>query len=158
MTQVQSELKEHGLKTAMWDLIFIIGRFTVILHIVIIVVLVIFAIVFKDHFTEFADFVGASCITMNCILLPTVFYLVKAWDRIAIYEKVAAGIVLVACSFLGCYVTYTAGKALFSPTENDAQFPYCHADFENTINYNYSLVYHGNNPSSTCMTRSLTLQ
>ncbi|ETL47378.1 hypothetical protein F441_03013, partial [Phytophthora nicotianae CJ01A1] len=140
------------------DLIFIIGRFTVILHIVIIVVLVIFAIVFKDHFTEFADFVGASCITMNCILLPTVFYLVKAWDRIAIYEKVAAGIVLVACSFLGCYVTYTAGKALFSPTENDAQFPYCHADFENTINYNYSLVYHGNNPSSTCMTRSLTLQ
>ncbi|ETK70789.1 hypothetical protein L915_21885, partial [Phytophthora nicotianae] len=66
----------------------------VILRIVIIVVLVILAIVFKDHFTEFADFVGASCITMNCILLPTVFYLIKAWGRIAIYEKVAAGIVL----------------------------------------------------------------
>ncbi|KAF4140449.1 Transmembrane amino acid transporter protein [Phytophthora infestans] len=111
------------------------------LRIVIITILVVLATVVKDHFTEFADFVGASCITMSCILLPTTFYLIKAWGRIAIYEKAAAGVVLVACSFLGCYVTYTAGKALFAPTENDAQFPYCHADFESTIYYNYTAAH-----------------
>ncbi|OWZ15958.1 Amino Acid/Auxin Permease [Phytophthora megakarya] len=113
----------------------------VALRITIVVVLVILAIVFKDHFSEFADFVGASCITMNCILLPIVFYLIKAWERIAVYEKVAASVVVVVCFILGCYVTYTTGKALFSPTENDAEFPFCDAEFENTIYYNYTAAH-----------------
>ncbi|POM57769.1 Amino Acid/Auxin Permease (AAAP) Family [Phytophthora palmivora] len=113
----------------------------VALRIVIVVILVILAIVFKDHFSEFADFVGASCITMNCILLPIVFYLIKAWERIAVYEKAAAGIVVVVCFILGCYVTYTTGKALFFPTENDAEFPFCDAEFENKIYYNYTAAH-----------------
>ncbi|POM70026.1 Amino acid/auxin permease-like protein, partial [Phytophthora palmivora] len=104
-------------------------------------ILVILAIVFKDHFSEFADFIGASCITMNCILLPIVFYLIKAWERIAVYEKTAAGIVVVVCFILGCYVTYTTGKALFFPTENDAEFPFCDAEFENKIYYNYTAAH-----------------
>uniref|UniRef100_H3GZ08 Amino acid transporter transmembrane domain-containing protein n=1 Tax=Phytophthora ramorum TaxID=164328 RepID=H3GZ08_PHYRM len=110
----------------------------VLLRIAIVIVLVVLAIVFKDHFSEFADFVGASCITTNCILLPIVFYLIKAWERVPAYEKVAAIVVVVVCFVLGCYVTYTTGKQLFFPTENDAEFPYCDSEFENTIYYNYT--------------------
>ncbi|EGZ20176.1 hypothetical protein PHYSODRAFT_558663 [Phytophthora sojae] len=113
----------------------------VALRIAIVVVLVILAIVFKDHFSEFADFVGASCITMNCILLPIVFYLIKAWERVPVYEKAAAIVVVIVCFILGCYVTYTTGKALFSPTESDKEFPFCDSEFENIIYYNYTAAH-----------------
>ncbi|KUF93742.1 Sulfate Permease (SulP) Family [Phytophthora nicotianae] len=110
----------------------------IILRCIIVVILVAMAIAFKDHFTEFADFVGASCITTNCILLPVLFYLIKAWERVPIYEKVAAIIVFVVCFICGCYVTYTNGKELFDPSDSEKAFPFCHADFENTVYYNYT--------------------
>jgi vesicular inhibitory amino acid transporter len=113
----------------------------VALRITIVVILVILAIVFKDHFSAFADFVGASCITMNCILLPIVFYLIKSWERVPIYEKIPAIVVVVVCFVLGCYVTYTTGKELFAPSESDAEFPFCDAEFENTIYYNYTAAH-----------------
>ncbi|KAE8972925.1 hypothetical protein PF010_g27165 [Phytophthora fragariae] len=69
----------------------------VLLLVVIVVVLVVLAIVFKDHFSDFADFVGTSCITANCILLPIVFYLVKASHRIPMSAKKDAR--LSSCSF-----------------------------------------------------------
>ncbi|EGZ12736.1 hypothetical protein PHYSODRAFT_516884 [Phytophthora sojae] len=107
------------------------------LRIVIIVILVVLSIIFQDHFSDFADFVGASCITVNCILLPIAFYLMKAWGSTPWYEKAAGVIVLVVCFLLGCYVTYTTGKALFSPTDSDTEFPYCSTEYENQIYYNY---------------------
>ncbi|EGZ12733.1 hypothetical protein PHYSODRAFT_347479 [Phytophthora sojae] len=82
----------------------------VVMRIVIVVVLVIISIVLKDDFTSLADFVGASCITVNCILLPIVFYLKKSWSNVAMWEKVAGSIVVVICFSLGCYVTYTTGQ------------------------------------------------
>ncbi|KAE8976061.1 hypothetical protein PR001_g25528 [Phytophthora rubi] len=111
------------------------------LRVAIVVILVVLAIVFKDHFSEFADFVGASCISMNCILLPIVFYLIKTWERVPVYEKAAAIVVVIVCSILGCYVTYTTGKALFSPSESDTEFPFCDSEFENTIYYNYTAAH-----------------
>ncbi|KAG2770481.1 hypothetical protein Pcac1_g18453 [Phytophthora cactorum] len=113
----------------------------IVLRVIIIVILVVLAIVFKDHFSDFADFVGASCITTNCILLPITFYLIKAWGRLPMYEKVPAIIVTIVCFVLGCYVTYTTGKSLFAPTENDAEFPFCSATFENTVYYNYTAAH-----------------
>uniref|UniRef100_H3GUV2 Amino acid transporter transmembrane domain-containing protein n=1 Tax=Phytophthora ramorum TaxID=164328 RepID=H3GUV2_PHYRM len=110
----------------------------VVLRVVIIVVLVVLSIIFKDHFSDFADFVGASCITVNCILLPIVFYLIKAWERVPMYEKIPAIVVTVVCFVLGCYVTYTTGKSLFAPTDSDAAFPYCSPSFENDVYYNYT--------------------
>ncbi|POM75980.1 Amino Acid/Auxin Permease (AAAP) Family, partial [Phytophthora palmivora] len=76
----------------------------VVLRVIIIVILVVLAIIFKDHFSDFADFVGASCITVNCILLPSIFWLFKAWERIPLYEKVQIIIVTLVFYFLGFYV------------------------------------------------------
>ncbi|KAE9081459.1 hypothetical protein PF006_g27107 [Phytophthora fragariae] len=113
----------------------------VLLLVVIVVVLVVLAIVFKDHFSDFADFVGTSCITANCILLPIVFYLVKASHRIPMYEKVAAIVVTVLCFVLGCYVTYTTGESLFVPSDNNAEFPFCSPTFKNDVYYNYTAAH-----------------
>uniref|UniRef100_H3GZ09 Amino acid transporter transmembrane domain-containing protein n=1 Tax=Phytophthora ramorum TaxID=164328 RepID=H3GZ09_PHYRM len=110
----------------------------VALRITIVVILVVLAIVFKDHFSDFADFVGASCLTMNCILLPIIFYFKKAWQRVPVYEKIAGSIVVVVCFVLGCYVSYTTGKELFFPTDNDADFPFCDSEYENKVYYNYT--------------------
>ncbi|KAF4324129.1 hypothetical protein JM18_001452 [Phytophthora kernoviae] len=111
----------------------------IVLRITIVVVLVILSIIFQDHFSDFADFVGASAITANCILLPTIFYLVKTWEHVPLYEKIPAVVVLVVCFLLGCYSTYTAGKNLFAPSDSDVEFPYCDAEYENTIYYNQTV-------------------
>ncbi|OWZ16247.1 Amino Acid/Auxin Permease [Phytophthora megakarya] len=111
------------------------------LRVVMVVILVVLSIIFQDHFSDFADFVGASCITTNCIILPVVFYLKKAWNTIPIHEKVAALIVAVVCTVLGCYVTYTTGKSLFSPVDSDTNFPFCGPEYENQIYYNYTAVH-----------------
>ncbi|GMF47005.1 unnamed protein product [Phytophthora fragariaefolia] len=107
-----------------------------VLRITIVIILVVLSVIFQDHFSDFADFVGASAITANCILLPTVFYLIKTWDHVPLYESIPAAIVLVVCFILGCYSTYTAGKNLFAPSDSDAMFPYCEPQYQNTIYYN----------------------
>jgi len=60
---------------------------------------------------------------------------------VPIYEKIPAIVVVVVCFVLGCYVTYTTGKELFAPSESDAEFPFCDAEFENTIYYNYTAAH-----------------
>ncbi|KAG6950499.1 hypothetical protein JG688_00014132 [Phytophthora aleatoria] len=113
----------------------------VVLRIAIIVGLVILSIILKDHFSDLVDFVGASCITLISILLPIIFLLKKLWHEIPLYEKIPALIVVVACGFLGCYVTYTSGKTLFAPTDSDTEFPYCDSEYENQVYYNYTAVH-----------------
>ncbi|KAI9988278.1 hypothetical protein PInf_021676 [Phytophthora infestans] len=84
----------------------------VILRIVMIIVFAIASVLLQDHFSDLADFVGASCITMNSILLPIVFLLKKKWGSLPMWEKAPALTVVVVCFCLGCYVTYTSGKNL----------------------------------------------
>jgi vesicular inhibitory amino acid transporter len=113
----------------------------VIVRIAIVAVLVILSIVLKDHFSDLSDFVGASCISLNSIILPIVFLLKKCWSTIPMYEKIPALAVVVVCCILGCYVTYTSGKTLFAPTNSDVSFPYCDSEYENTVYYNYTAVH-----------------
>jgi vesicular inhibitory amino acid transporter len=102
---------------------------------------VVASVVLKDHFSDLSDFVGSSAITLSCIILPVMFYLKKCWVRIPIYEKVPALAVVVVCSVLGCYVTFTSGKALFAPTESDIEFQFCPEEYQNEIYYNYTAVH-----------------
>ncbi|OWZ18384.1 Amino Acid/Auxin Permease [Phytophthora megakarya] len=108
----------------------------IVLRLAIIAVLVILSIIFKDNFSDFVDFVGASAITANCIVLPTIFYLIKTWEQVPMYEKFGAVVVIVVCTVLGGYSTYTAGKHLFFPSDSETLFPYCDAEFQDTVYYN----------------------
>ncbi|KAE8875964.1 hypothetical protein PF005_g19248 [Phytophthora fragariae] len=76
----------------------------IVLRVVMIVILEVLAIVFRDHFSDFVDFIGASCMTLNCIVLPIVFYLSKAWDRVPMYEKIPAIIVSIVCTLLRAWL------------------------------------------------------
>ncbi|KAF1326559.1 hypothetical protein FI667_g8402, partial [Globisporangium splendens] len=104
----------------------------------IVAIQVVASVLLKDHFLDLTDFIGASCITMSCIVLPIVFYLKKLWTKIPMYEKVPAIVVVLVCLVLGCYVTYTSGKNLFNPDESDPEilFPFCHPEDEREIYYN----------------------
>ncbi|EEY70283.1 Amino Acid/Auxin Permease (AAAP) Family [Phytophthora infestans T30-4] len=108
----------------------------IVLRTCITVILVVLSILFKDHFSDFADFVGSSSLTMSCILLPVAFYLIKAWNNIPKVEKIAAIVVFVVCLVFGCYSTYTAGRNLFAPSDSEASFPYCELEYQNTVFYN----------------------
>jgi vesicular inhibitory amino acid transporter len=113
----------------------------VLMRIAIIIVLVVLSIVLRNHFSDLSDFVGASCISLNSIILPIVFLLKKCWKTLPMYEKVPALIVVVVCFCLGCYVTVTSGETLFTPTDSDTSFPYCAPEYENTVYYNYTAVH-----------------
>jgi vesicular inhibitory amino acid transporter len=110
----------------------------VILRLCVVVALVIVSVVLRDDFLDLQDFIGASAVTMSCIILPIVFYLKKLWTKIPMYEKIPAVIVVVVCFVLGCYVTYLSGKNLFNPDETDPEilFPFCHPDEERQIYFN----------------------
>ncbi|TDH66978.1 hypothetical protein CCR75_004539 [Bremia lactucae] len=116
----------------------------VALRIGIVVVLLIIAILFKDHFVDFTDFVGAWAVSMACIILPIVFYLKIFWHVLPWYEK-ATGVVLIVVSVaLGSYVTYTTGKKLFLDVKSDKVFQYCPIGYD-------MVVYTNNPPNSKLM-------
>lgn len=106
-----------------------------ILRIVVIVLLVLLSIALKDHFLDLTDFVGASCLTINSVMLPIIFYLKTFWPTVPLYEKVPAILVLVVCFGLGCYVTYTSGQNLFAPVDSSVSFPFCAPEYQNTFYY-----------------------
>ncbi|KAG2799401.1 hypothetical protein PC129_g21686 [Phytophthora cactorum] len=59
----------------------------IILRLVMIMILVIISVIFKYHFPALSDYAGASCITMNSIILPIVFVLKKKWSVLPMWEK-----------------------------------------------------------------------
>ncbi|KAH7487673.1 hypothetical protein KRP22_013642 [Phytophthora ramorum] len=103
------------------------------LRIVIVVILLVIAIIFKDHFVDFTDFVGAWAVSMACIILPIFFYLKVFWNRTPWYEKAVGTFIIVVCAGLGGYVTYTTGKNLFLNIVSDKTFPYCPSGYDMVV-------------------------
>ncbi|TYZ66175.1 hypothetical protein PybrP1_001060, partial [[Pythium] brassicae (nom. inval.)] len=111
-----------------------------ILRTVIVAILVAVSVALRDKFLDLQDFVGASAVTVSCIILPIVFYLKKLWNKIPMWEKIPAILVVLVCLFFGSYVTYTSGKNLFNPDESDPEikFPFCHEEDQKVIYFNVS--------------------
>ncbi|CAH0478270.1 unnamed protein product [Peronospora belbahrii] len=100
------------------------------LRIVIVVILLVIAIIFKDHFVDFTDFVGAWAVSMACIVLPIFFYLKVFWNRTPWYEKAIGTFIILICAGLGGFVTYTTGKNLFLNIVSDKTFQYCPSGYD----------------------------
>ncbi|KAK1942490.1 Amino acid transporter AVT1I [Phytophthora citrophthora] len=115
----------------------------VALRICVVVILLILAIVFKDHFMDFSDFIGAWAVSLACIILPIFFYLKVFWNTIPWYQKIIGTFICVVCAFLGCYVTYKTGHDLFLDIVSDKAFPYCPAEYDAVVYTN--TTYYGNN-------------
>ncbi|KAE9333800.1 hypothetical protein PF008_g14267 [Phytophthora fragariae] len=103
------------------------------LRIAVVVILLVIAIIFKDHFIDFTDFVGAWAVSMACIILPIFFYFKVFWNRTPWYEKAVGAFIIVICAGLGVYVTYTTGKNLFLNIVSDKTFPYCPSDYDMVV-------------------------
>ncbi|GLD97387.1 hypothetical protein PINS_up006071 [Pythium insidiosum] len=111
------------------------------LRLVMITILTIASILLKDKFIDLTDFVGASAISLSCIILPILFYFKKMWTQIPMWEKAAGSFVALVATVLGIYVSYLTGKNLFSPeSSNGPTFPFCAPEFQNTLYYNSTAV------------------
>ncbi|OWY99120.1 Amino Acid/Auxin Permease [Phytophthora megakarya] len=110
----------------------------VTLRLCIIAALVAVSIGLRDKFLDLVDFTGASAITVCCLALPIGFYLKVFWNELPTYERVIATLVIIICSVVGCYVMIYAGKNLFNPDTETANFPYC--SLENQMDPYYTRI------------------
>ena len=108
------------------------------LRIIIVVILLVIAIIFKDHFVDFTDFVGAWAVSMACIILPVFFYFKAFWHRIPLYEKIIGTFIIAICASLGGYVAFNTGKNLFLNIVSDKTFKYCPSGFDMVVYTNES--------------------
>ncbi|KAF0715210.1 Aste57867_3512 [Aphanomyces stellatus] len=106
-----------------------------VLRLVMVTCCIVLAIVWKDQFMDILDFVGASSTAMTSMILPTLFYLKTFGKTINAAEKAWCIFTLVVCAFLGIYVSYYTGKALFTPTPTDPtiKFPYCAVEYQKMV-------------------------
>ncbi|KDO26065.1 hypothetical protein SPRG_08719 [Saprolegnia parasitica CBS 223.65] len=93
------------------------------------------AIIWKDHFNDLLNFVGASSTALGCMILPVVFNMKAFHKTMGMFEKVASVFILIVISFLAVYVSIQTGKALFTPTAADPTilFPYCPAEYQKMV-------------------------
>ncbi|KDO26050.1 hypothetical protein SPRG_08703 [Saprolegnia parasitica CBS 223.65] len=115
-----------------------------VLRTVMVVVMVIIAIIWKDHFSDLLDFVGASSTALSCMILPIVFYLKTFRTTLGVPEKAFAILCVLVTSALAVYVTYTTGKNLFAPSAGDSsiKFPYCPAEYQKMVYTNATYYKH----------------
>ncbi|CAK4656396.1 hypothetical protein LEN26_003226 [Aphanomyces euteiches] len=115
-----------------------------VLRIVMVALSVLIAVLWKNHFSDILDFVGASCTALTSMILPLLFYLRTFGKSLPWWEKVWIGFQLILVSILAVYVTYHSGKALFAPEPaNPAiKFPYCPAEFQRMVYTNQTYYHH----------------
>ncbi|EQC33851.1 hypothetical protein SDRG_08532 [Saprolegnia diclina VS20] len=110
-------------------------RKAALVRIVMIVICIVVAIAFKDHFGDLLDFVGASSTAMCCMILPIAFYLKTFGPTLGMPEKAFAVICILVSLALSIYVSIKTGKALFSGHVADPsiKFPSCPAEYQKVV-------------------------
>jgi vesicular inhibitory amino acid transporter len=116
------------------------------MRILLIVLMTALSIALKDHFSDLADFVGASAISVSCMIMPILFYFKKLWTTLPVWEKAFGSLVVVVCAVLGVYVSIQTGKALFksgTPKPGAPVFEFCHKEHQFDLYYNATLAHSG---------------
>ncbi|OQR94145.1 Amino Acid/Auxin Permease (AAAP) Family [Thraustotheca clavata] len=104
------------------------------LRIVIIIICVVIAVAWQDHFGDLQDFVGASSTALCCMVLPIIFYLKTFRATIGMPEKILAILAVLVSLFLAIYVSVNSGKNLFSPDDGPSvKFPFCKPAYQDMV-------------------------
>ncbi|GLE07696.1 hypothetical protein PINS_up018327 [Pythium insidiosum] len=106
----------------------------VVLRTTMVTLLVLLALALQDSFLELVDFIGASAISINCLIVPMVLYLKVLGPQLPRVERAAAVAVAAICSVAAVYVVLSItveffrrlGHAQSDAAENVA-FPFCAA-------------------------------
>ena len=73
---------------------------------------VVAAMLLQSSFDELADFIGATTITLSCILLPVAFYLRLCHASMGRCERVWCWGILISCTLLGCFSSFFYARAI----------------------------------------------
>lgn len=99
----------------------------VVLRTGVVVSLVCLALALEEHFLELADFIGASCVSMCCLILPLLFYVRTMGDTISRYERAVALGIVVLSAFFGLYIVMVIAIdfAKRTASASSTPFPFC---------------------------------
>lgn len=92
---------------------------------------VVMAMLLQGCFNEFADLIGATGITMSCIIIPIFMYLKMFKNQIQMPERIILCIVAIFCFSLG---SYSALRCLKAIAENIEEFKPFHAPPQISLN------------------------
>ncbi|KAF0684588.1 Aste57867_23442 [Aphanomyces stellatus] len=118
-----------------------------LLRTAVVAALVVVAVVWKDHVLDLLDFLGASCVSLCCMVIPMVLYLKHFGASLHVAERVLATIAIVASLVIGAYVAYESAGPLFNPGPpppagpapwDAPKFPYCSGSYVNMVYTNVS--------------------
>ncbi|OQR83701.1 Amino Acid/Auxin Permease (AAAP) Family [Thraustotheca clavata] len=105
-----------------------------ILRILIVAVSFVVAVLGQKDLGNLVNFLGASMISLCCIILPIAFYLKVYWLRISQMQRAWGVFWLLVSIFIAIYATIVTGKALFGSKDDDApRFPFCEEKYQDTI-------------------------
>ncbi len=115
-----------------------------ILRIIVVTVVTIISVVWKDHLLDLLDFIGASSMAGCCMILPIVLYLKHFGNRLSLPERAWAWFAVIVSTVIGVYVTYNAAGPLFNPAPSDPSilFPFCSGSYKKMVYTN--VTYHQN--------------
>ncbi|OQS03109.1 Amino Acid/Auxin Permease (AAAP) Family [Thraustotheca clavata] len=109
-----------------------------LVRIAIVIALTIVSVILHDHFHELVDLIGASSVSMSCIILPILSYLAVFAGSIPWYERLYCYIVITICAILSIYVTFKSARAMLQPVNSDITFPFCPAKYQHFVYTNFT--------------------
>ncbi|OQR83261.1 Amino Acid/Auxin Permease (AAAP) Family [Achlya hypogyna] len=88
------------------------------------------SVVLHDHFHDLVDLVGASSVSLSCIILPILSYLCVFAQEVPWYERAYCYLVMGVCGVLSVYVTAKSARAMVAPVDAAVVFPFCPANYQ----------------------------
>ncbi|CAK4284185.1 unnamed protein product [Aphanomyces euteiches] len=99
----------------------------------IVVALTLVSVALHDHFHDLVDLVGASSVSLSCIILPIACYINVV--ELGIMERFFCYFTIAVCGVLSIYVTIQSAVNMFSPPPpSEIVFPFCPPTFQ-TFSY-----------------------
>ncbi|CAK4292320.1 unnamed protein product [Aphanomyces euteiches] len=99
----------------------------------IVVALTLVSVALHDHFHDLVDLVGASSVSLSCIILPIACYINVV--ELGIMERFFCYFTIAVCGVLSIYVTIQSAVHMFSPPPpSEIVFPFCPPTFQ-TFSY-----------------------
>jgi vesicular inhibitory amino acid transporter len=117
-----------------------------LLRTAILAILTFFSVLLHNKLNALVDLVGASSVSLSCIVLPIWCYLKVCHDVVPTWERLYGYLVMVICGLLSIYVTIKSAIEMFAPDNPHIVFPFCPVTYQQFPFTNVS--YYANVPAT----------
>ncbi|OQR96616.1 Amino Acid/Auxin Permease (AAAP) Family [Thraustotheca clavata] len=106
-----------------------------VLRIVLIAGMVTVACIGQTSLGSLVNFLGASMISLCCVILPIAFYVKVFWTKLNTLQRAWGVLTLVVSLGIAIYASVVTAKVLFGtgPAESDKRFPFCEEKYQDTV-------------------------